>query len=99
MTAHGARSRRSRKREDDFKKELDDLKRLETEADATGIGFVRKEAEIKRGLLMSHEGMTRELMALALRKDEAFQRKVAELFDKKDVEEIHRLWIQYCEGK
>ena len=83
----------------DFERELKELKRLEARAKATGIDFHKKEAEIRRSLLMSYKGMTRELEVVALGKGKAFRQKVENLIEKKDVEEIHRLWSQYCEGK
>lgn len=82
-----------------FKTELENLKRLEARAESTGLDMYKKEAEIVRGLLMSYKGMSSELAAKALgRGDEAFQRRVSEAIERKDVEEIHRLWVEKCGG-
>ena len=82
-----------------FEKEFADLKRLEALAKLTGIEADRKVAEIKRGLLMSYKGMTRELEAFTLAQGGELLRHVSKAVENKDVEEIHRLWVKYCEGK
>ena len=83
----------------DFRKELEELKHLESQARDTGIEMYDKLADIQRSLLMSYKGMTRELVVAALAKDRAFQQKVMDLIEKKDVEEIHNLWTKYCKGR
>lgn len=83
----------------DFRKELEELKRLEALASKTGVKTYQEEADIKRSLLMSYEGMARELMVIASGKDVAFQRTVKGLVDNKDVEGIHGLWTKLREDK
>jgi len=82
-----------------FEKELQELKRQELLAKTTGIDMYKELANIQRSLLMSYKGMTRELAVVALCKDRAFARRVMNLIETKDVEEIHRLWMKYCKGK
>ena len=83
----------------DFDKQLKELKELEAKAEASGLEIDKTQAKIFRGTLMSYKGMTRELEVFAMSQGEAFRKRVLEVVDKKDVEEIHRLWSMHCEKK
>lgn len=82
-----------------FETELKELKRLESLAEDTGIDMYKELADIQRSLLMSYKGMTRELVVVAAGKDRKFQQHLMDLIKRKDVEELHRLWIKHCKGK
>ena len=86
---------RDKRRECDFEEGIQEMKYKEHLAELVDDPYFKEEARIYRGLMMAHEGMTIELELFSLR-DETLKRKVNDLIERRDVEEVHRLWLKYC---
>lgn len=83
----------------DFEKNLAILKRLEDRAKMTGNEMDKFAAASMRTNMMSFRRMTRQVLVVACGKSPEFRRHVLDVMNRKDVEEMHRLWVKYCKGK
>jgi len=83
----------------DFEKNLAILKRLEDRAKMTGNELDKFAAASMRTNMMSYRRMTRQVLVVACGKSPAFRKNVLDVMNRKDVEEMHRLWVKYCDGE
>jgi hypothetical protein len=83
----------------DFEKNLAILKQLEELAKMTGNELDKFAAASMRTNMMSYKRMTRQVLVVACGKSPQFRKHVLEVMNRKDVEEMHRLWVKYCGGK
>jgi len=65
----------------------------------TGNELDKFMAESMRINMMSYKRMTRQVLVVACGKDPKFRKHVLDVMDRKDVEEMYRLWLKYCGGK